>query len=229
MPIIYVLLLYALISPVLSLMWINSAFFSIDVLALVIKFFSILFFVTASSYILFIILVKRKFKSRLFFKIVMCLIGFGCFATFIGLVNGFSGKTIPDFYTLINGPLIAFGIVQSPLSSKQIEKFVKIFAGIYLSVFILCLIAMNIETYLGVKYYPALASGWLMLGLSYYMKKRKKLLVLLTFIAIIFSGKRSIAAVMLMTLPLAYILNKKISFSIGFKIHVSANFTYTIL
>lgn len=183
--------IYAFLLPWLSLLWSNSHYFPIQTLAFIAKIVSIIFFLTAIGHI---ILSSRlqKFKGRLFSAIILLMVILGGFYSFIGLINGFEEKNLADFFTFINGPLMAYAAFQSDYLCHHQKQIIKRTCDLLLFSLGCTVSILFLEGMLGIPHYPAVASSWAILPLVWFILEGKYIKVMFVLSLILFSGKRSV-------------------------------------
>lgn len=204
------LLLYAFILPIISLLWANSLYFSIDRLALIVKVINVTFFIVAATTIL-VHSIKSKIKGRFFFLSVLFLFLMGIFYSLVGLINGFTEKILPDFYTLVNGPLIAYAIYQNDSIIKKRTDTTKTLSRLFLFSLSGCVTILLIEGFLGIPFYPALASAWAVLPFFVYVLEKKYTRAVSVLIILFLAGKRSILGLGLAVLSVILFWRRRLS------------------
>lgn len=216
MALLRLLLIYSFIAPVINLLWINSMFFEIEMLVTVVKTFSITL-TLVSVVIAFQSILKSQFTGyRWVTIIILVLFLFNIFSSGIGLINGYGVKVIPDFFTAINGPLIAYALIVSDISFEKIKKFLDRFSVLFVTSFTICLLVMLVEAYMGIPHYPAMGSGWLILPIGVFMSKKKYIPLILILILVVMSGKRSILLIFILSLPIYLVMKKGLNLYLGF-------------
>lgn len=210
------LLIYSVVAPIINLLWINSLFFEIEMLVKVVKTFSISL-TLVSIFLALQSILKSRFTGYKWVTIIVLLLFFyNIFASIIGFLNGYGAKVIPDFFTAVNGPLIAYALIVSDLNLDKIKQFLSRFSILFVVSFTICLSIMLVEAYIGIPHYPAMASGWLVLPIGILISKKKYFQFFLIFLLVVMSGKRSILLMFILSLPIYLIMKKGLNFYLSF-------------
>jgi hypothetical protein len=217
------MVVYAAISPVLSLLWSNSSYFPIVMLMKVVISLNLAFFllslIVLSRYFL---LNKLKQTNLLYFGLF--LLFFDVIGLVVGVLNGYEDKVISDFYLLINGVILSYAVYISQPNIKVIERFIKIISKVFLFSFFLSILVMQIESIYGIAHYPAIAANMAIIPLLYYLQKKEYKMAGFVFLMIVLSGKRSVLIIIMALLPFIILLLRGVKlariFSIGFIISV---------
>lgn len=185
------LIFYAFFVPWISLLWANSLYVSIPLLGLIVKAFNVLFFFFSIISIIFSSKLT-KLKGRLFTGIIGILVALGLFYSILGYFNGFYDKNIADFYTFINGPLLAYAFYQSDKAYEIHKETVNKVSKWILFSLSGAAVVLWVEGMLGIPHYPALASGWAVLPFFLFFLEGKTFKTTFVFLLLVVSGKRSI-------------------------------------
>jgi len=222
------MIIYAAISPVISLLWVNSLFFDIQFLVKIVHGYNILIFLISFSILIYFAL-RNKLQNIYLFIFFILLLSFDIIGLFLGYANGYNNKNIADFYTLMNGITLTYVLYLIKFNDNQINKFIKQFVYVYTLFFSISITVMQIESFLGIPFYPAIASNFAVISFLYFIYKKQYKMAIFTFILILISGKRSVFIVFVALLPIFYLLNKKLLLSKVLLIGSSFSLLFIIL